>query len=124
MRSPAELLPPELSIGTARERIVQGDILVGDGERLLGIVLAAELDEAFINGSAARTLEMVMRPSSEGRIPHVHPDHQADLVLHRLAQSEMSVLPVLDRRDITKILGQVTLRDLMAAYRAPVGPRS
>jgi CBS domain-containing protein len=48
---------------------------------------------------------------------HLHPDEPADIVLHRLGQFNLSVLPVVDRRDITRVLGEVTLEDLLEAYR-------
>ena len=35
----------------------------------------------------------------------------------RLGQFDLGVLPVVDRRDVTRILGQVTLEDLLEAYR-------
>jgi hypothetical protein len=38
-------------------------------------------------------------------------------VLHRLGQFNVGVLPVVDRRDITQVLGEVTLEDLLEAYR-------
>ena len=37
--------------------------------------------------------------------------------VHRLGQFNLSVLPVVDRRDITRVLGEVTLEDLLEAYR-------
>ena len=38
-------------------------------------------------------------------------------MLHRLGQFNLGVLPVVDRRDIHQILGEITLEDLLEAYR-------
>jgi CBS domain-containing protein len=51
------------------------------------------------------------------KLPHLHPDQSADIALHRLGQFNLSVVPVVDRRDVTQILGEVTLEDLLEAYR-------
>jgi CBS domain-containing protein len=59
----------------------------------------------------------VVRREVLNKLPHLHPDQSADIVLHRLGQFNLGVLPVVDRRDITQILGQVTLEDLLEAYR-------
>ena len=59
---------------------------------------------------------MVRREMSD-KLPHVHPDQAADIVLHRLGQFDVGVLPVVDRRDITQVLGEVRLEDLLEAYR-------
>jgi CBS domain-containing protein len=115
MRRSAVLLPPELGLLEARERVPEGDILVGQGARLLGFARAGDIESALLEATDV-TLGSVMQ-SATGRIPHVHPDHPADIVLHRLAQYDVTVLPVLDRRDITRALGEITLRDVTAAYR-------
>ena len=59
----------------------------------------------------------VVRREVLNTLPHLHPDQSADIVLRRLGQFNLGVLPVVDRRDITQILGQVTLEDLLEAYR-------
>jgi len=41
----------------------------------------------------------------------------ADIVLRRLGQFNVGMLPVVDRRAITRVLGSVRLEDLLDAYR-------
>jgi CIC family chloride channel protein len=49
--------------------------------------------------------------------PHVHPDQPLDLALRRLAESELPELPVVSRGDVSKVLGTVSVDDILATYR-------
>jgi CIC family chloride channel protein len=117
MRSPAVLLSPATSITVARQLVPEGDCLIGESGTLLGIVLGSDLDDALRKGSGGAAVASVVRREVLNKLPHLHPDQSADIVLHRLGQFNLGVLPVVDRRDITQILGQVTLEDLLEAYR-------
>jgi CBS domain-containing protein len=48
--------------------------------------------------------------------PLLFPDQSADLVLHYLGQANLSILPVVDRRDTSRVLGEVTLDDVLSLY--------
>ena len=117
MRSPAVLLSPATSIDAARQLVPEGDCLIGENGTLLGIVLGSDFDDALRNGSGGAAVESIVRHGVLDKLPLLHPDESADIVLHRLGQSNLSVLPVVDRRDITRVLGEVTLADLLGAYR-------
>ena len=116
MRSPAVLLSPATSITVARQLVPEGDCLIGESGTLLGIVLGSDLDDALGKGSGGAAVASVVRREVLSKLPHLHPDQSADVVLHRLGQFNVGVLPVVDRRDITKVLGEVTLEDLLEAY--------
>jgi CIC family chloride channel protein len=117
MRSPAVLLSPATPITVARQLVPQGDCLIGESGTLLGIVFGSDLDDALRNGSGGAAVASVLHCEAFNKLPHLHPDQSADIVLHRLGQSNLGVLPVVDRRDITQILGEITLEDLLEAYR-------
>jgi CIC family chloride channel protein len=117
MRSPAVLLSPATSIAAARQLVPEGDCLIGENGTLLGIVLGSDFDDALRKGSGGAAVESIVRREVLSKLPHLHPDQSADIVLHRLGQCNLSVLPVVDRRDITQVLGEVTLEDLLGAYR-------
>jgi CBS domain-containing protein len=68
-------------------------------------------------GLGGTALAGILHREVLNKLPHLHADEPADIVLHRLGQSNLGVLPVVDRRDVTQILGQVTLEDLLEAYR-------
>jgi chloride channel protein, CIC family len=117
MRSPAVLLSPTTSIAIARQLVPEGDCLIGESGTLLGVVLGSDLDDALRKGSGGAAVASLVRDEVLNKLPHLHPDQSADIVLHRLGQFNLGVLPVVDRRDITQILGEVTLEDLLEAYR-------
>ena len=117
MRSPAILLSPATPIAVARRLAPEGDCLVGEGGTLLGIALGSDLDDALRQGSGAAAVASVVRRDVLQKLPHLHPDQPADIVLRRLGQFDLGVLPVVDRRDVTRILGEVTLEGLLEAYR-------
>jgi len=48
--------------------------------------------------------------------PHVHADQGLDLALERMGGNQIEVLPVVNRADVPKLEGIVTLRDVLEAY--------
>jgi len=117
MRSPAVLLSPAISMTVARQVVPEGDFLVGENGTLLGIVLGSDLDDALRKGLGGASVASIAHPEALDKLARLHPDQSADIVLHRLGQFNVGVLPVVDRRDITRVLGSVTLDDLLGAYR-------
>ena len=47
---------------------------------------------------------------------HVHMDHALHMALERMSACHIDVLPVLHRADIHKLLGVVTLKDVLDSY--------
>jgi CIC family chloride channel protein len=122
MRSPAVLLSPETSAQVARHLFPEGDCLVGDNSSLIGIVRGSDLDGLLGKGEGATLISALMRSKTYPELPRLFPDESADVVLQRLGQSNLSVLPVVDRRDTMRVLGEVSLDDLLAAYRGGRSP--
>jgi CIC family chloride channel protein len=48
--------------------------------------------------------------------PHVHPDHTLDVAMRRLAETGLSVLPVVSRTNIRELKGTISMPDILAAY--------
>jgi CIC family chloride channel protein len=48
--------------------------------------------------------------------PHVHPDQALDLALERMGTNQLEILPVVNRANVHKLEGIVTLRDVLDAY--------
>jgi CBS domain-containing protein len=61
-------------------------------------------------------LSAILKSQDAARPPLLFPDQSADLVLHYLGQANLSVLPVVDRRDTSRVLGEVTLDDVLSLY--------
>jgi chloride channel protein, CIC family len=48
--------------------------------------------------------------------PHVHPDHALHLALERMSASQLDQLPVVNRADVHKLEGVISLRDILDSY--------
>jgi len=48
-------------------------------------------------------------------LPHVHPDHALDVALRRIG--DLPFIPVVNRADLTKLEGMVSLQGILEAYR-------
>jgi CIC family chloride channel protein len=70
---------------------------------------------AEADGDEFRRLAERLATSSE-MPPHVHPDHDLSLALERMGASGLTVLPVVSRADVHKLLGIVVLDDVLRAF--------
>jgi CIC family chloride channel protein len=48
--------------------------------------------------------------------PHVHSDQGLDQALERMGANQIEILPVVNRADVHKLEGIVTLRDVVDSY--------
>jgi CIC family chloride channel protein len=55
--------------------------------------------------------------ANDTKFPHVHPDHPVDVAMERMGQFGWSAVPVVDRADITKLRGLITIQDVLKSYR-------
>ena len=113
MRPPVgQILKANMPLREAQER-VQGssqEFFVVDlgGEDWAGISRAKLLD--LIPNSEVRLSQVVT-----GTIPYLHPDHPLDTALR--VMGEWPLLPVVHRANLQRLLGVVSLDDVMRAYR-------
>jgi CIC family chloride channel protein len=116
MRSPAMLLSPETSVAAARALVPVGDCLVGEMDRLSGMLRGQDLDAAIRKGQSDRPLSAILDASEQPDLPLLFPDQSADQALHYLGRAKLAVLPVRDRRDASRVLGQVSINDVLTLY--------
>lgn len=122
--SPARLLSPHDRIEDALTLLSRdrNAFPVADGQRLLGMVTLARVQEVIAAGHGQEPLEQIISngvPDTELNaedFPHVHMDHPVDMALRRMAHSKMNVLPVVSRSDVRELRGVVTLPDILRAY--------
>ncbi len=113
------LLDPDTEVAEAA-LYPERHILVGRDGVLWGIVSS---DELFQAPGHARVRELItplpeQAPSPPSSIlPHMHPDHPLDYALHRFGATGLTLLPVTDRMQSRLLLGELTLQDLLDAYR-------
>jgi chloride channel protein, CIC family len=120
MRNAAEILPAQITISEALERVRSSPLRawpITDGRGVVGVISWAALQQGSIKGAAAELLGDLV---DAGTFPHVHKDQTLDLALERMGAASLELLPVVSRGDMHKLEGIVTLRDVLDAFG--VGP--
>jgi CIC family chloride channel protein len=117
-------LDPEITPGAALLTLQAEDspaALVGNHDRLVGIVTRAQLESVPATDSHGATLQSLV---GSAEFVHVHPDHPVEVVVERFGLSD-GLLPVVSRADVRQVLGVITLRDIVkktAGAPSPLPP--
>jgi CIC family chloride channel protein len=115
MQAARDVLPAEI---TVREALVQARTMqlrtwiVTDQRGVVGVINLARLERELAD-KADKKLGDFMDAMV---FPHVHGDQGLDLALERMGANQIEILPVVNRADIHKLEGVVTLRDVLDAY--------
>ena len=116
MRSAPEILPSQLSVQNASKRMRSSEFrswIVEEEGSVVGVLSRASLESALADGKAEENLMSLFDTLD---FPHVHADHPLHLALERMSNSHLDILPVVNRADIHKLEGIVTLRDVLDSY--------
>jgi len=123
MQAVTGAFPPRAILEEIR-RHTDGDCIVAENDQLWGIVSAKRISEALAEGAGNRPIAAFVSyppgPNESLEAPkfaHLHPDHALDLALRRMGEFGVHLLPVVDRANPRKLLGQITLEDVLRAYR-------
>jgi CIC family chloride channel protein len=90
---------------------------VVDESGVVGMVSLSRLQKALTEGATQQPLSAILQT---GEFPHVHMDHSLAMALDRMGASQLDVLPVVNRANVHKLEGIVTLQDVLRLYG--VGP--
>jgi CIC family chloride channel protein len=115
MRPASSTLPAELTVREAVERVRASEFrtwLVLDRRGVIGAIHLAKLEQG-LEKEAEKTLGDLVDAIV---FPHVHADQGLDLALERMGSNQLDILPVVSRADVHKLLGIVTLPDILASY--------
>jgi CIC family chloride channel protein len=116
MRNDAETLPAQMSVHEAVEQMRSNQFRawpVVDEESVVGVLSRATLEIALDDGRAEQKLIDLFETLE---FPHVHKDHALHQALERMSSAHVDMLPVVNRADIHKLEGIVTLRDVLDSY--------
>src|ERR1700730_3411223 len=83
---------------------------VVDESGVIGMVSLSRLQKALIEGAPEKPLSEILEA---GEFPHVHMDHSLNMALDRMGASQLDVLPVVNRANVHKLEGIVTLQDVL-----------
>ena len=115
MRAVTESLPSEITVGEALQRANSSKFqtwLVLDSGGVVGVINRTTLEREFTQ-DANQGLRKIVGLLN---FPHVHSDQGLDLALERMGANQIDVLPVVDRANVHKLEGIVTLRDVLEFY--------
>jgi CIC family chloride channel protein len=115
MRTAGQLLPAETTVREALDRVRSSEFqtwLVTDRRGVVGVINLSWLEREMAEGADKKLGELVDALA----FPHVHPDQGLDLALERMGTNQIEILPVVNRADVHKLEGVVTLRDVLDAY--------
>ena len=115
MRALTESLPSELTVGEAMKRANSSKFqtwLVLDSNGVVGVINRTTLEREFTQDANQELRKIVGLLN----FPHVHSDQGLDLALERMGANQIDVLPVVDRANVHKLEGIVTLRDVLEFY--------
>ena len=115
MRSAGDSLHGEMTVREALEQVRLSDVqswLVTDERGVIGVVNRFKLDQESSDGGNKHLSDLV----DPVVFPHVHADQGLDLALERMGTNQVEILPVVNRANVHKVEGIVTLRDVLNAY--------
>jgi len=117
MQAAGESLPVEITVREALERVRSSEVrtwLVTDQRGVVGVINLERLEREL--GEGKNEDKKLGELTDAMAFPHVHPDHGLDLALERMGANQLEILPVVNRADVHKLEGVVTLRDVLNAY--------
>jgi CIC family chloride channel protein len=115
MQTASQLLPSEITVREALERVRSSEFrtwLVTDRRGVIAVISLSWLERELAESADNKLGELV----DALVFPHVHPDQGLDLALERMGANQLEILPVVNRADVHKLEGVVTLRDVLDAY--------
>jgi CIC family chloride channel protein len=115
MRTATDLLPAEITVREAVERVRTTEVrswIITDQRGVVGIISHSRL-ERELTESADKHLGELVDPLV---FPHVHADQGLELALERMGANQIEILPVVNRGDVHKLEGILTLRDILHSY--------
>jgi chloride channel protein, CIC family len=123
MRAATESLPAELTVREAWQQVQSSGFkswLVMDRSGVVEVINRITLERELAR-DATRQLGTLV---SGLEFPHVHSDHSLDLALERMGANQIDVLPVVNRANVHKLEGIVTLRDVLDSYGVTLPDRA
>jgi CIC family chloride channel protein len=116
MRNATESLTAQTTVHNAIELIGASQFrawpLMDEGS-IVGVLSKARLTNAVNEGKAEDSLLSLLDTIE---FPHVHADHALHVALERMSSAHIDILPVVNRADVHKLEGIVTLRDVLDSY--------
>ena len=111
----SQLLSGDITVQEALEKAQLNPVrtwLVTDSRGVIGVINLSWLEQKVTENADKKLGELMTAQV----FPHVHLDQGLDLALERMGANQIEILPVVNRADVHKLEGVVTLRDVLDAY--------
>jgi len=125
MRTAAEFhaaaIPDQSTLQEAADLVRAGSsqaFLISNATGVIGTISEAQLERELAENPNRKIADLV-DPSI---FPHVHADQGLDLALQRMGKHHLDLLPVVNRANIHRLEGVVTLHDILDAYGVSPSP--
>lgn len=121
MRPPESVVSCELTVREALEQFHANNVrtlIVTDTRGVIGVVSHLTLEQQ-LDKDPEQKLEKIVDVI---QFPHVHADQGLDQALQRMGAHHIDVLPVVNRANVHKLEGIVTLKDVLDAYGVEATP--
>ena len=122
LRPASQVLEANLTVAEALEKVRSSEWTawpVTDHRGVAGVLSFDKLQQAATTGAETKLLHELL---DEADFPHLHVDHPLSFALERMGACQVNSLPVVNRANIHKLEGVVTLKDVLTLYG--VGPRN
>jgi len=115
MQSGSESLSAEITMKEALQQARSSGVrtwLVSDPRGVIGVINLEQLERKSMEAADKKLGEVV----NAMVFPHVHADQSLDVALERMGANQIEILPVVNRGNVHKLEGVVTLHDVLNAY--------
>ncbi len=115
MQTASQFLPAEITVREALEQVESSAVrtwLVMDKRGVVGVIHFTRLESEALQAADKKLGDLL----DAMNFPHVHADQGLDLALERMGANQIDILPVVNRADVHKLEGMVTLRHVLDAY--------
>jgi chloride channel protein, CIC family len=116
MRSAMETLSAQMTVQDAVALVKPSQFRAWplmEEESIVGVLSRANLNSALAAGKGAESLRSLLERIE---FPHVHTDHALHHALERMSGAQIDILPVVNRADVHKLEGVISLRDVLDSY--------
>src|SRR6202140_5406084 len=116
MHAATEVLDARVTVQEALNKVSTSRLHawpVCDESGVIAIASLSRLQKALTEGATQQPLSGIL-PTDE--FPHVHMDHSLAVALDRMGAKHLDVLPVVNRANVHKLEGIVTLQDVLRLY--------
>ena len=116
MRPATHVLAADMTVQQALEEVALSESNawpVMDDQGLFGVLTFGKLQQVVNAGPDSKRLKDVLEGPD---FPHLHTDHPLSLALERMGAYQVNALPVVNRGNIHKLEGFVSLKDVLAIY--------